>query len=125
LQPVCQIAYERNAYVGTSISGLLRLTIDRRLTALPVQSVAFANTPGMDILPCQTILELKFGAHMPDLFKQFTEKFRLSPTPVSKYRIAVQALGLAPDSDVIRGWIDGSQAAGLRHANLLKQGETL
>ena len=110
LHPVCQVAYHRAAYVGMSTSGPLRLTIDRRLTAAPIHVAAFTNTAGAAILPGRIILELKYGAHMPALFERLIEEFRLSPLPISKYRVAVRALGLAADGETICDWIDGSPA---------------
>ena len=92
LRPVCQISYLRTARVGMSSSGPLRLTIDRQIRAIPVASIAFTRSPGLDILPGKTILELKYHSHMPVLFKHLVETFRLSPCPISKYRLSGQTL---------------------------------
>ena len=40
------------------------------------------------------IVEFKFRLGMPILFKELVEKFALTPKRISKYRLAVVALGL-------------------------------
>jgi hypothetical protein len=43
----------------------------------------------------QIILELKYSGVFPRLFKDLVDEFQLTPRPASKYRFAVQTLGLA------------------------------
>jgi hypothetical protein len=47
------------------------------------------------VLPAHIILELKYRVEMPALFRHLVEEFALEPAPVSKYRLAAAALGLA------------------------------
>lgn len=96
LRPVCQIAYDRTARVQMTQSGPVRLTIDQNVAALPVEGVAFQDGPGTLVSPDRWIVELKFRAQAPVLFKQLMQEFSLAPAPISKYRLAVARLGLAP-----------------------------
>ena len=41
------------------------------------------------------ILEVKYSGVFPRLFKDLVDEFHLTPRPASKYRFAVQTLGLA------------------------------
>jgi len=96
LRPVCQITYHRSARVVMTKLGLIRLTIDDQLRAVPVPQIAFDEaTPGQPFLEGQTILELKFRYELPLVFKFLIEEFALSQQRLSKYRLAAAALGLA------------------------------
>jgi len=53
------------------------------------------------------ILELKFGHAMPAVFKSLIREFAPRLAGISKYRLAAQALGLAP------GLLAARAAAGL------------
>ncbi len=97
LKPVCQISYHRTARVAMSQNGPIRLTLDRNLRALPVDQLWFSPEEGTLLSPDQVILELKFRCGLPVLFKVLAEEFALNQTPVSKYRLAVTALGLVPE----------------------------
>jgi hypothetical protein len=104
LRPVCQIAYHRTARVLATKLGPIRLTIDEDVRAVPLKSLAFDDqTAGVPLLPDRAILELKYRISMPLLFKQLVAKFSLNPGPISKYQLAVAALGLAPRDVVDRG----------------------
>lgn len=95
LAPVCQISYSRMARLGMSESGPIRLTVDQDLRAVAVDRYAFAPTDeGMVLSPDQRILELKYKAEIPGLFKELMQKFDLQPQASSKYRLAVAALEL-------------------------------
>ena len=99
LRPVCQVYYVRTARVAMTGSGPIRLTIDQDLRAVPVSEARFESSDhGRDLTAGQCILELKYRYAMPARFKQLVEQFRLTPQTLSKYRLAVQALGLAPDA---------------------------
>ena len=74
--------------------GPIRLTLDENLRALPAAGLWFSEQNGTCLLENQHILELKFRCEMPVLFKYLVEEFALNPQPVSKYRLAVAALGL-------------------------------
>lgn len=95
LQAVCRIDYERMARIGMSDYGPIRVTLDQDLRVWPARAISF-DTAGEPIwLPQQPlILELKFGAALPALFKQLIAEFALQPQGISKYRLACERLGL-------------------------------
>ncbi len=91
LGAVCQIAYQRTARVGMTDYGPIRLTVDEHLTGLALDVPEFrAIADGQPILQ-GTIVEMKFRAAMPAVFKQIVEEFALMPESVSKYRLGIQA----------------------------------
>lgn len=95
LAPVCQISYERTARQAVSRSGPVRLTVDAGLRATPACGYAFAEDGGAVLLaPAQRILELKYRMELPGLFEELMREFALRPARSSKYRLAVEALGL-------------------------------
>jgi hypothetical protein len=96
LVPVCQISYLRTARVAMTRYGPIRLTLDQNLRAVPVGELAFTGAESRWLAEDRVILELKFRREMPVLFKLLAEEFSLNPQPVSKYRLAVAALGLTP-----------------------------
>jgi hypothetical protein len=96
LTPVCHVTYHRTARTGMGAYGLIRLTLDDRLTAVATDTLAFGGGTTTPIIPGMTILELKFRVQMPAFFKELAERFALVPQPISKYRLAVSGLGLAP-----------------------------
>ena len=100
LRPICQIAYQRVARVAMTQNGPIRLTLDRCIQAIPLQSIAFNDTlPGRMVLDDQVIIEFKFRLGMPVCFKELVERFVLNQKRISKYRLAAVALGLvAPDT---------------------------
>ena len=101
LQPSCQIAYHRMARQIASSYGPVRLTIDDRLSAQRASTLELIDGPGAAIAPGRLILELKFRVHLPAIFKELIETFALSPAPLSKYRLAMDALRgrpVAPDA---------------------------
>jgi hypothetical protein len=104
LRPVCQITYKRQARVGTHSAGPLRLTIDEEIHAI-ADAVRFTDHSCVELLRGLAILELKYHENVPPVFAQLIENFHLQPQTISKYRIAVKALGLVDhDEDlVIRG----------------------
>jgi hypothetical protein len=121
LRPVCQVVYDRAAYVDTSTIPAPRLTIDRHLTAAAIHSVAFTADPGADILPGQAILELKYGTRAPDIFNRLITEFSLTPRSFSKYRIAVRALGLALDHEITSDFVNQNQPVEAPRYNLCNQ----
>jgi hypothetical protein len=95
LKPICQVGYQRIARVGMTQYGPIRLTIDRGVRTVPLDLVAFSDeAPGVLLSEDQFIVEFKFRVDMPVLFKELVEKFALTPKRISKYRLAVVALGL-------------------------------
>jgi len=98
-RPVCQVAYDRIAYVAVSPPAPLRITFDQNVVTAPSTVAEFADIRGAAVLPDQTIMELKFAERIPDIFQQLIDDFRVSPQSISKYRLAVDALGLAGIQD--------------------------
>ena len=99
LQPSCLISYERQAYFGHNAEGPLRLTLDQNVRTQPAESWNVAPVvAGPVMLPDQVLLELKYRKQMPALFKVLMQDFSLTPGPLSKYRLAVEASGRAPSN---------------------------
>ncbi|HSA03504.1 MAG TPA: polyphosphate polymerase domain-containing protein, partial [Candidatus Paceibacterota bacterium] len=98
-RPVCQISYERIARVAMTDRGPIRLTLDEGLRSAPVGDLGYVDDRwGLSLLENRYILELKYFHEMPVLFKLLVEEFALNPQPVSKYRLAVTALGLTSET---------------------------
>ena len=88
LQPICQVSYERAAYVAGDLKDPLRLTLDRQLSCVPATEWAVPSFHrGLDLLPGQRILELKYRGLLPALFKRAIRDLSLGPAAVSKYRL--------------------------------------
>ncbi len=111
LHPVCQVSYRRLARVAMTDYGPIRLTLDDELVALPVSGPAFVSGPGTSILPDRMILEMKFRVEMPAVFRQLAELFALKPERLSKYRLAVEALGRTEVRSTIRDQKSGATRA--------------
>lgn len=101
LGPVCQVSYRRIACVGESSFGPLRVTIDRGLRAAPIYTMGFTDDAGIDLVPDEAILELKYASELPTVFEEVIETFNLRPRSISKYRLAVRRLGLADEKERI------------------------
>lgn len=105
LQPSCLVSYQRQAYFGHNAEGPLRLTLDRNIRSEIAERWTVAEVAdGMPMLRQCVLLELKFRRHLPALFKGLMQDFALTPGPLSKYRLAIQALGRAA---VAGGLVDG------------------
>jgi len=108
LAPICRIAYERIAFVGSTSSGAVRVTFDRKVRGEPADTwdiVPVASTS--ELLPGRVICEFKYRLALPQLFKEMIETLGLHPSPCSKYRQFVAAAGLAPrDADLNNGAAD-------------------
>jgi VTC domain len=101
LKPICQISYQRIARVALTSYGPIRLTVDRCVQAVPLQQVGFEDLPGgVPLSDNQVIVEFKFRMALPALFKEVVERFTLTPKRISKYRLAVLALGLVEPPEV-------------------------
>jgi hypothetical protein len=95
LRPVCQVTYERVARAGELDGQSVRLTVDRQIRCARAEGLSVTEvTEGIPLLAGEAILELKFARVMPQAFKELLRELSLSPGPVSKYRLAVQACGL-------------------------------
>ena len=93
-----QVWYHRTARVGASAYGTFRLTIDDQIEAARASELAFVSSRGVEDVTTLAIVELKFRHEMPALFKQFVEEFSLTPRTLSKYRLAMTALGEQEES---------------------------
>jgi hypothetical protein len=94
LQPVCEVAYTRTARQQGEHGA--RLTLDEGLVAAPAPRLTFEDRHGAAILEQRAVLEIKFRQTAPAVFRHLLEEFRLTPQRASKYRMAVETLGLAP-----------------------------
>jgi hypothetical protein len=104
LQPACQISYDRTAFVGMSATGPVRLTLDQRIVGVLANEWSFRPVDGgLRLLSGKVIVEFKYRSALPILFKGLIMDLRLSPTPVSKYRLCREACGVTP---LRRGSID-------------------
>jgi hypothetical protein len=100
LNPVCRISYVRSALLGVSDFGTVRVTFDRELNAAPVLGWTFdAEDAGKPLPTTGVICEFKFHGTLPSLFKDALQQFELLPQGFSKFRTAIQALGLGPHSE--------------------------
>jgi len=97
LNSVCQISYLRTARVAMTQNGPIRLTLDDNLRALPTRGLEFQQAEGQLLFTDHIILELKYRYGLPALFKGLVEEFALAPERLSKYRLAMAALGLIPE----------------------------
>lgn len=96
LRPVCRVGYERSAFVGATPEGAVRLTLDRGLVGVLSGDWELAGlADGRPLLPGGVLLELKFHGALPLVFKDLLPLLPPSPARVSKYRLCVDAWGLA------------------------------
>jgi VTC domain-containing protein len=94
-KPVCQISYSRIARASSTLEGPARLTLDDDLRATTAREPQFSPEAGRLVLPRLMILELKYGHHLPAIFKRLVEELKLEPERASKYRLGMTALGEA------------------------------
>src|SRR5262245_42818799 len=85
LKPVCRVAYERVAYIGTA-DGTVRLTFDRNIRGMVASEWALAEVGAVaPLLRDQVVCEFKFRVAMPALFRGIVADLALAPAPFSKY----------------------------------------
>jgi len=112
LIPQCQIRYQRIARVGMSPQGPVRFTLDQDICSFRTQEHRVrAEGDWQPLLPEQCILELKFRQDMPTPFKELIDELGLTPQPVSKYRLSVQAAGLQPTPEAVVPQSNGHASA--------------
>lgn len=99
LLPVCQVDYQRTARVLNTSAGPIRLTLDETLQATPVTGYRFRELISDTPLTERVVLELKFRRDLPILFRELAASFNLTPSTFSKYRAAIQRLGLTAASE--------------------------
>src|SRR5262245_52440775 len=94
LGPACRVTYERTAFVASG--GSPRLTLDRRIRGMLASDWNLAPAePSVPLLNGRVILEFKFAAALPVIFKKLAADLRLTPVRVSKYRLCRAAWGTA------------------------------
>lgn len=94
LAPKCQIAYERVARVGLVPEGPVRMTLDRNVRSFPTSQWHVNDSgPWQPLLTNQCILEMKYRATLPNLFKGILQQLGVQPQAMSKYRLSVQTFG--------------------------------
>ena len=87
LSPVCRIAYDRVAFLGTADGGTVRITFDRNVRGDTEQKWELEPIEEREcLLNGDVICEFKFRLAMPAAFKAIVEEFGLVPSAVSKYR---------------------------------------
>jgi hypothetical protein len=92
LRPAWRVTYERVAHVGPGPNGMLRMTLDRQVSGAPADGWAIEELPlARPALPGQLIVELKYKAAMPAVFKGLLVDLHLLPKQASKYRLGVSA----------------------------------
>lgn len=96
LKPLVQVAYVRTARLGHSPHGKVRMTLDFDLRVLPLPDRAFLPGTGLPLLDDRNIIEIKYSAELPRLYRQMIDRFELTTQAVSKYRAGLALLGLAP-----------------------------
>jgi VTC domain len=96
LRPTLCIAYDRVAFLQMDQLGPIRLTIDRSVGCCRLNQLGFPDRSSYQrILDGKCIVELKYREALPNTFRQFIEDFELKVQPVSKFRHAILATGLA------------------------------
>jgi hypothetical protein len=96
LRPTCLVAYRRTAFQGSSPSGPIRLTMDRGVIGVPAHDWHVPSLEGGKLLlSTSIILELKFRAAVPGLFRELLEEMPPTMGRISKYRLCVETWGLA------------------------------
>jgi hypothetical protein len=93
LRPVCQVTYDRMARVAGTAEGNVRLTLDGNLRSTSIETPAFVANAGETFFAGRNILELKYHARVPALFRRLVEEFALKPATASKYRLGIAAVG--------------------------------
>jgi hypothetical protein len=111
LHPVCQVTYDRTARIASTAEGVVRLTIDSNLRGTAIDAAAFDADAGAPFLPGYNILELKYHARVPAVFRRLIEEFALKPQTASKYRLGVAAVRHVDRDATIAVHSTGSAAA--------------
>jgi hypothetical protein len=93
LRPMVQISYDRTARLSIVHGDPVRFTIDTNLRVLPMFDRAFLPGAGFPIIEDKAIIEMKYRREMPAFLRQAVEQFKLTPAPISKYRLGFAALG--------------------------------
>ncbi len=100
LRPVCQISYDRMARVARSADGPARLTLDAGVRATRITAPRFEAHMGDEVLEGRLVLELRYHARVPALFRRLIEDLALTPRTASKYRLGMESAGMGDRLDV-------------------------
>lgn len=92
LSPISQVSYRRHALVGMGPYGPMRLTFDDEIKVQPNGTTIFAPDGGAPVIDGQVIIEMKFCAETPAILRHLVEEFKISPAPISKYRLSLAEL---------------------------------
>lgn len=96
LRPVCRVGYERTAFMGTGPEGPVRLTLDRGLVGGSGSSwMPDVLNDGLLLLGDSVVLEMKYQTVLPSVFRELLAELPVTAQRASKYRLCVDALGLA------------------------------
>src|SRR6187549_2521465 len=77
LAPVSQVSYHRHARVGAGPYGAMRLTFDDKVRVQPCFGLQFDPPAGIPVLETHTIIEMKYRAALPAVFRHLIEEFGL------------------------------------------------
>jgi hypothetical protein len=92
LRPSCQVSYDRVAHISPGPIGALRLTLDRQVQCAPAAGWGLGELPSArPALHDDVIVELKYRAAMPAVFKALLAHLGMCPQQTSKYRLGVAA----------------------------------
>jgi hypothetical protein len=95
LRPICWISYTRTAFAAATLSGPVRLTLDRDVMGTTASTWTVpAGVEGRTLLPGEVILELKFRSSLPALFHDLLGVLPSRLAGVSKYGRCVEAWNL-------------------------------
>ena len=100
LRPMCQISYHRMARGLGTATGPIRLTVDESLLVGPIETLRFGEPPATPFFGGRVIVEMKYRAALPHLFKSLIEELKIAPARVSKYRLGMVASGRVTDADL-------------------------
>lgn len=96
LRPAARVGYDRTALIGQTAEGAVRLTLDRNLAGEPADGWALpAVEAGWPLLPGGVVLELKYQAALPAMFRELLAGLPPARGRGSKYRLGVEAWGRA------------------------------
>ena len=96
LRPLLCLTYDRVAFLQMDNSGPIRLTMDRALGCCMLEQSQFpAKVAYQRFLEGKCVVEMKYRESIPNVFREVIDEFELVSQPVSKFRNAIVAAGLA------------------------------
>jgi hypothetical protein len=95
LRPSCLLSYRRTAFTGATPDGAMRLTLDRDVVGKAASDWTVpAGVEGLELFSGEAILELKFRAVLPGLFRELLGELPTIAAGRSKYTRCVEAWDL-------------------------------